>query len=153
MWQSSWVAKAVVTSKPYARTILPTAPAVRPGREGTETANAEAPALWHERIEDGKGGGSDGKEDVDRRPVNDTHRPGNVQRLMVLRYLPHNAADAGDRTDGEEEADAEFLGRRHLNFIEYDEWYAQERKVQGDVDDAEGYAGGVRVDALGFGFE
>lgn len=153
MWQLNWVTDAVMTSKPFARAVLPTAPAVRPGREKGETADAEAPALWRERIEDRKGGGSDGKEDVDRRPVNDPHRPSEVQRLMVLRNLPHNAADAGDGTDGEEEADAEFLGRRHLYFIEYDEWHAQERKVQYDVDDAEGYAGGVRVDALRFGFE
>jgi hypothetical protein len=118
MWQSSWIADAFVTSKPYTRAILPTAPTVRAGQEETETANAEAPALWHERIEDGKGGSSDGKEDVDRRPVNDPHRPGNVQRLMVLRYLPHDAADAGDGTDGEEEADAKFFARRHLDFIE-----------------------------------
>ena len=111
MWQSSWVADAFVTSKPYARAILPTAPAVRAGREEKETANAEAPALWHERVEDRKGGSSDGKEDVDRCPTDDPHRPGDVQWLMVLRNLPHNAADAGDGTDGEEEADAEFLGR------------------------------------------
>lgn len=51
--------------------VLPTAPAVRPGRERAETANAEAPAFWHQRVEDGKGGSSDGKEDVDRRPVDD----------------------------------------------------------------------------------
>lgn len=40
-----------------------------------------------------------------------------------------------------------------MDFVEDDEGYAQERKVQDDVDDAEGDAGGVRVDALGFGFE
>lgn len=72
---------------------------------------------------------------------------------MVLRDLPHDAADAGDGIDGEEEADAEFLGSRHLDFVEDDEWHAQECKVQCDVDDAEGDAGGVRVDALGFGFQ
>lgn len=106
IWQASWIANALVTPKPYARAVLPT---VRPRREKTQAADAEAPALWHERVEDGKGGGGDGEEDVDRRPVDDAHRPGDVERLMVLRHLPHDAADAGDRTDGEEKADAEFL--------------------------------------------
>ena len=94
--------------------------------------------LWNQRIQDRKIGSNDAKEYVDNGPGNKVW----VIPILVfasdcalLDDLPHDAADARDSTNSEQETKSDFLSDRDsLHLVENDDWNGQQSKVQSTMD-------------------
>lgn len=77
-------------------------------------------------------------------------RPCEIKVVVDFRLndLPHHAPDAGDRTDGEEKRQSNFLPRRQLHLIQQNQRDRQQGEVKGTVDDCEAVSDLVPVETF-----
>lgn len=76
---------------------------------------AAAPVDGYQCVQDGQAGGRDCEEDVRDGPAEVVREDvGLIGPFRTLDDLAHDGADAGNRADGKEEADAEFAADRDM---------------------------------------
>lgn len=93
----------------------------------------QPPPLRQQSVQDRQRSSHDAEKDVHDDPrLFPLKRPREVEIVVDFRLddLPHHAADARDRTDGEEKGQADLRPRRQFHPIQHNQRHGQEGEVK-----------------------
>ena len=141
--------KRIITIQP--NRILRIALQIRYTVQSRRMVTRRPPPLRQQRVQNGQRSSHDAEKDIHNDPrMFLLERPREIEVAVDLRLndLPHHAADARDRTDGEQEAQSNLLPRRHLHLIQHNQRHRQEGEIKGTVDDREAVSELIPVEAF-----